>query len=96
METSINEGQELPGSKVASDPSGEICYGISGSFNHLLGLCAQAIAHPMIQTHTDGLQWPWANPVSRLHSSTLVGHPCPTHATLVHRAKPQAPDLSVW
>ena len=30
METSINEGQELPGSKVASDPSGEICYGISG------------------------------------------------------------------
>lgn len=62
METSINEGQELPGSKVASDPSGEMCYGIPGSFIHLLGLCAQAIAHPIIQTHTDGLQCPWANP----------------------------------
>lgn len=41
METNIAEGQELPLSRVASVPSGEICSGLPGPFLHLLGLCAR-------------------------------------------------------
>lgn len=47
METSI-EGQELPGLRVASDTSGEICPGIPGSSIHILGCVLRPWFYPLV------------------------------------------------
>lgn len=95
IERSISEGQESPGSKVALDPTGEICSGIPGpspiSWGCVLGPWFTLGSKSTLRVFS-GPPRPTLSPVCT-HQPWLTAH-APPPAALVHRARPQAPDLS--